>query len=377
MNQLKVFLKLLLCIQLTFLSVNTYAEETGALPSEPVGPNLAATVNAKDFRVEFDKIVYSIETIPQVVDEYNRWHQMSAANGLSDSVMKTLMSRLTAGVDLMSVIYADTSLDNKERREMLKVLYKAIGSLVMQVIFNDGEDYPIEQLQDRIRTASQGGVKATRDQMRKDFLSFFKFETSANGERVWGPTDSENRDILAQQMLQDLQEFAKEVVPVLPDGKGVREITKVVWAQEDAQSSGLSFSNSMIQLRETRLAAQMNAVKIYFGLSFVGFFFPFIDFVGTLQMAMSGTRTDNSAFVSALVYATMWLSMGLFKHKAIANSSRTVDELRYFKTVMLDPTAEKTFKNEVTEQRKGFVRRMIETVGSKCSLLMGGKGKEI
>lgn len=405
MRPVKVFLNLILSatliLPLSLMAVPKTESEKGV------------AVDARAFRVEFDNIIYSIETIPQVTEEFNRWFQMAGANGISPSVSKIIMERMVAAIDLMSVIYADTSLPKEQRRKMLEALYAAIGNVILQIAYNEKEDYAVSMFRESFLGSPVS--KATLVEVRRDFMRIFNIKEmifpskikSVNYQRVQAdasPTEQEqikianeqemvsqaedrlNRDRMSIEVLVHLQKFARDVVPVLPEGQGTREFTKEVFGQEDVQhvkQDERSLPNSLILQKETNIKAKRNAIAVYFGLAFASVvFLPYIDWVGTLEIITSGTRSDNSGLLSIASYATLWLLMGIRKSKTLdsfsAGAEQIVTEAKYLKALMQNPNLIADSENaKIQEKRMSFMRKVITTIGEKCSLLLGGKGSGV
>lgn len=298
-------------------------------------PSSALAGASANFEVQFQNVVYSVKTIPQLLADLKNVDN-AAGGAISKSVSQEINLRLTAAIELMSVIIADDKLTADQRMDKLEPLAGAIGEVFFRVIRQHGEDKI--NLQEKITTIEKARI------FMKEFVSDARAVIipvkSANRELTWGVADRSRRDELSKQITGKLQDFAAEIVPQLDSDKALQNATKGLWTEEIVEKA--------IKIRSYRVNAQKLAAGVYMGLAFWGLLAPHIDAYGLLDL------NDNSFAFSAMTYFSVWMTAAVVKFSTI--STTLISHLKGLVEILKSPEA----KVERTKYRSSLIEKLSQ-----------------
>jgi hypothetical protein len=168
-----------------------------------------------------------------------------------------------------------------------------------------------------------------------DFKAVFSARITAEHKRVWTLIDRVNRDEASQNTLREVADLTVNALAKLNKSDPNYEKQTAFWLKKMRQS---------IRLRSERVSAQRVMARTYFALAFAGLAAPVVDIVGL----MDGGWSDNSLFVSSVIYATAWAVIGAAKYGSY--SGRTVAMLKTVKQMLKDPKV--SVQDQITSLRR-------------------------
>ena len=282
-----------------------------------LNPLLGWSASKSSLDAKVSEITYSIATIPQVVESLNQ-DDNAAGGPITKSVAKTIFTRLSAAVRLMSEVAVDKSIGEEDREKYMMDLGGQIGQLLITAIRHQGEDKL--SIEDKITNLTIG--KSVLREYLLDAKAVFGIQRSANDEYQWGVMQRIQREKLSPELIAELQEFAKKALPQMDPDSPLRLGTRDFWKED--------VLDKVIKIRENRLTAQYVTAATYLGLGLFSFFAPTIDVVGFFD-----GRSEYSLFDSSVLYLSVWTTIALLKVQSF--SSKTLKSLRELVRILDNP----------------------------------------
>lgn len=308
---------------------------------------------AEDIEIKFQNVMYSLANIEDIVKDLAETDRVAGA-GISPKIAEEIHNRFAAAVQLVSALLLDSKLNKDKRDNYLRELCSELGQLLFTVIRHQGEDkINIEQ----ITTVGIAGSVLREYLLDVKSLVTVK-QTGLKGEWVWSPIERGRRDALSQEIIGDLQQMAHQAVAKMDANDPFKSKSQKFWVERVVAPA--------IKIRDMRLTAQRAAALTYLGFAFWGLMAPMVDTVGLID-----GRSENSLFVSSIMYASVWFTIASIKAASI--SGKTVQMLKDLMAMLRDPKY-KAQEEKLDEGAKGFSSRFLDSIqkgwGNMCSRIL-------
>ena len=293
-----------------------------ALRAAPADANPYYTP-AADYKVAFSSVVYSLSNLDQVLADLGENHNRAAAHAIGKTVAIEIYKRMSAAIEMLGVTINDPSLDEETRKDSVIKLTEAIGELMFIVLRQRGDTKNTQDLSLKV-TSVEAAVSVFREAMLDATALGPTF--SENREVMWAPIERIHRERLTKDLIGKLQDFATRALPDVKDDTDSSD--KVRRTLRDFEAP------MMLKIKNSRLWGQRAMTAIYLGMAVWAVFNPLFDSVGWLE----GGRSENSLFVSSMMYFSVWMTFAITK--ALTISQGSIVMLKDLITLLNDPGAQ-------------------------------------
>lgn len=314
-------------------------------------PDGITSKDAKEFKRIVDGVVYSLDTLEDVVLDLTKMEDASR-RAITDSITQKVLLRLSTAFDLLSAIMYDFSIPLDQKKAYVRELSSSLGAILFKVIRHQGVD-PILNIDPAKEAAIRNNPNMSPQEKRDailaledeefmkafpggnmpvgrfalttlkealyDVKSFFSVAKSQDNQKIWASWERIKREKLGRETLVTFEKFATETLAPLQEAtKGSRGF----WDEE--------VISKMKLIRETRVNSQKAMVGSALALGAMMFVAPPLDLMGVID-----GRSANSLFASSLIYLSAWTTVGLLKAATV--SSKIVKELGVIQQILRNP----------------------------------------
>ncbi|MFN8791445.1 MAG: hypothetical protein ACK5Y2_08330 [Bdellovibrionales bacterium] len=331
------------------------------------------------FEKDLKTAVYSVREIPAIVKDLGGM-DTAAGRAMTETVMKDIYLRFDTALSLISVIYQDSKLSESQKFDLTNDVAAELGTVLLTVLRQQGLDKV-----DQDKLLKRLSEMATLEHA-KLFLQEFvfdatllmrsrsaEFQDKADAQKlapgatptlrdrqskyvyVWNLEERANRQKLSQEMLERLQDYAREVYPKLADGK-LESADRGSWAEHSLDIG--------LRLREARLRAEKATAATYLGFALWGLMAPHVDMVGLIA-----GRDGFSLFMSGVMYASFWTTVGLVKwnvtsSKVVASLKKTIETFKASDAALLAQGE----AGSISSVGKLTLRQKLQALSSRVTL---------
>ncbi len=328
---------------------------------QPYDPN--KQVSAADFKTVINNVVFSLETIEDVVKSL-KVQNNAAGQAISKRVSAELLTRFYTAVDLYGAILVDDKMSQDQKEQALDPLGAALGELAFTVYMHPHED-PINTKKTIDEVVSAGTnlgkiLSKLWTGVREYYVlgrGLVTWQRDIDGNSHWAMAARITREKTGQQLAQKLAELSHNYLSQLDPSSAIRQAEVKDWRDDILGPS--------LRLRMHRLGAQHLTALSFFGATVVAFItgWPLpVDYVG-----MISGHNDFSYGQSADFTAGTLLAIGAIQ--TMTASGTTAERLRFAVQAFDNPEAEIP-PLDLNESLGSKIKRLFTNVISVCQVSM-------
>ena len=263
-------------------------------------------VPAQEYKVEIDKIVYSLQNLDEVIKDLDVDVSHAALKPMTKNVAADIAMRFGAAVEMIGVVINDPDLNEQTREDYTVRLAESLGVVIMHVLRDRKADW---QAADELATKITP-VSVLREIIKESaydarILTVGLLGKSAKGELQVGPVERIRREQLTKQLVLKWQDFAKRGLPEVADDTVVSGKMRGLLRDYEAKM--------MLKVKKSRAIGQVAVTATFAGLALFSLM-PQYDLIGHLE----GGRSQYSLFASSAIYFSVWFSLAFAKATTIA-----------------------------------------------------------